>query len=70
MTVFLIQEVRCRPQYQLPQQIKKYVEEAICTASSGKRGPYGQYSLAVWAKIGKYACHHYVTASVAASQIS
>jgi len=45
------------------------VEEAICTASSGKRGPYGQYSLTVQAKIGKYACHHGVTVPVAASQI-
>ena len=40
------------------------------TASSGKRRPYGQYSLAVWAEIGKYACHHGVTAPVTASQFS
>ena len=39
------------------------VEEAIRTA-------YGQYSLTVQAKIGSYACHHGVTAPVAASQIS
>ena len=31
--------------------------EAIRTASSGKRAPYGHYSPTVWAEIGKYACH-------------
>ena len=30
------------------------VEEAICIASSGKRGPYRQYSLTVRAEIGIY----------------
>ena len=57
------------------------VEEVVHTASSEKRGPYGQYSLTVRADIGldnrdvtvsiiydigKYACHHSVTAPVAA----
>ena len=46
------------------------MEEAKHTASSGKRGPYEQYSLTLRAEIGKYACHHGVTAPVAASQIS
>ena len=46
------------------------VEEAIRTVSSGKRGPYKQYSLTVRAEIGKNACHHGVTAPVAASQVS
>ena len=41
------------------------MEEAIRTASSGKRGSHGQYGLAVRAEIGKYACHHGVTAPVA-----
>jgi len=37
------------------------VEEAIRTASSGKRAPYGHYSPTVWAIIGKYACSYECT---------
>jgi len=40
------------------------VKEAIRTASSGKRGLYGQYSPTVRAEIGKYACNHGVAAAV------
>jgi len=43
---------------QLLQQIKKW------------KKPSGQYSLTVRAEIGNYACHHGVTAPVAASQVS
>ena len=68
VTVFLIQEVCCHPQNTLGNSYRQ-VEEAICTASSRKRGPYGQYILTVWAEIGKYAYHRGVTAPVAASQI-
>ena len=33
------------------------VEEAIRTASSGKRAPYGKYSPTVRGEIGKHVCH-------------
>jgi len=45
------------------------VEEAIRTASSGKRVPYRQYSLTVQAKIGKYTCHHAVATNAPVSSI-
>ena len=53
--VFLIQDVCCRP-FQAIAEANREVEEVICTASSGKCVPYGQYSPTVWAEIGKYTC--------------
>ena len=75
VTAFLTQEVRsCSLSSSIPSYAiaaaNREVEEAIRTTSSGKCGPYGQYSLTAWAEIGKYACHHSVTAPVAASQVS
>ena len=45
------------------------VEEAIHTASSGKRAPYRQYSPTVRAEIGKYTCHGGVATNAPVSSI-
>ena len=68
ITVFLTQEVRCRPQYhprRLLQQIEKWKKPSI-PHLVGNVGHSGSIVLIVRAKIGKYACHHSVTAPVAA----
>ena len=68
VTVFLIREVRCHPQYhprRLLQQIKKWKKPSVLHLV-GNVGHTGSIVLTVWAKIGKYACHHSVTAPVAA----
>jgi len=66
ITVFLIQEVRCRPQYhprQLLQQIEKWKKPSVLRLVS-KVGHIGRL-------FGpKLASHHGVTGPVAASQIS
>jgi len=68
VTVFLIQEARCRPQYhprRLQQQIKKWKKPCV-PHLVGNLGHTGSIVLIVRAEIGKYACHHSVTATVAA----
>ena len=64
VTVFLIQEVRCRPQYhprRLLQQIEKWKKPSVPHLV----GNVGHTGSIVLAEIGKYACHHSVTAPVA-----
>ena len=68
VTVFLIQEVRCRPQYhpwRLLQQIEKWKKPSV-PHLVGSVGHTGSIVLTVRAEVGKYACHHSVTAPVAA----
>jgi len=70
VTEFLIQEVRCRLQYhprRLMQQIEKWKKPSV-PHLVGKLGHTGSIHvvLTVRAEIGKYACHHSVTAPVAA----
>ena len=67
VTVFLIQEVRCRPQYhprRLLQQIEKWKKPSV-PHLVGNLGHTGSIVLTVQAEIGKYACHHSVTAPAA-----
>ena len=68
VTEFLIQEVRCRLQYhprRLLQQIEKWKKPSV-PHLVGNLGHTGSIVLTVRAEIGKYACHHSVTAPVAA----
>ena len=68
VTVFLIQEVLCRPQYhprRLLQQIEKWKKPSV-PHLVGNVGNTGSIVMTVRAEIGKYACHHSVTAPVAA----
>ena len=68
--LFLIQEVRCRPQYhprRLLQQIEKWMKPSV-PHLVGNVGHTGSIVLTVRAEIGKYAYHHSVTAPVAASR--
>ena len=68
VTVFLIQEVLCRPQYhprRVLQQIEKWKKPSV-PHLVGNLGHTGSIVLTVWAEIGKYACHHNVAAPVAA----
>jgi len=68
VTEFLIQEVRCRLQYhprRLLQQIEKWKKPSV-PHLVGNPGATGSVVLTVQAEIGKYACHHSVTAPVAA----
>jgi len=68
VTVFLILEVRCRPQYyprRLLQQIEKW-KKPSAPHLVGNVGHTGSIVLTIHAEIGKYACHHSVTAPVAA----
>jgi len=64
VTVFLIQEVCCCPQYhprRSLQQIEKWKKPSVLHLV-GNVGHSGSVVLTVRAKIGKYACHHSVTA--------
>jgi len=64
VTVFLIQEVHCRPQYhhrRLLQQIEKWKKPSVPHLVVNL-GHTGSIVLSVWAEIDKYACHHSVTA--------
>jgi len=68
VAVFLIPEVCCLPQYhprRLLQQIEKWKKPSVLHLV-GNLGHTGSTVLTVRDEIGKYACHHSVTAPVAA----